>query len=440
MCNNVYMHVSFIGNSMEAQNKSKITVFKALISFIASVIIYLAFYVLSVLVTIIDWIVQRLISPSKGFVKRGRVLLRCKISILHPVSSNDFLCLFTSRVVPDYVLKPRVSLYCVTHKEAVFIETERNCNIYNSDENPFLYVAQFCRARYVIKMPLETFHTLADKIGDPSLPVILVSSTGRCGSTMLCQVFESVPGTLVMSEPDAISNISLQTNAELESQRELTSTIRVLCKPHPGIERYVIKTRSTSTALMMDITKLFPTFRQIFMYRNCLETVLSFMAMFTSVPYTILLRTCIDSETISAITPFFRTKLRDMLLPNVKNAENVAVDTNFTGLFIHVWSNYIRLARDAISENPDILPVKYEDLKANPVDMCRTIVKTLDIDPDSINESLPVFTRDSQRGSVFSCNKVKTKRQKNISDTDSVAADAILSRYGLPPLGTEFRL
>ena len=403
---------------METQKISGIAVVKAIFSFATSALIYTVFYCFSSLIAVFNGAVKRIIfrnsSTSVTCVQKERVLMRSKLSMMHPVSPNDFLCLYTSRMDPDYVLRPNVSLYCVTKHEAIFIETERDCNIYSSDENPFLYVAQFCLAKYVIRMSIESFQGLAEKIGDPSLPVIWVSNTGRCGSTMLCQVFESAPGTIVMSEPDVISNISLQTNdglGVLELVNVLRSAIRVLCKPKPGAERFVVKTRSASTALMMDITKLFPYVKQIFMYRNCFETLLSFMAMSASMPYTIILRTCIDNETISSVLTFFRRNLRSLLLPNVKNSEDVPLNTNILGLFTHVWSNYILLAREAMSQNSDILPVKYEDLNENQTEFCKMIFKKLNIDPTNINESLPIFTKDSQRGSELSQSQLSQNKQ-----------------------------
>ena len=36
---------------------------------------------------------------------------------------SDFLCLFNSRVKPDSVLRPNVSLCALTDKEAIFVET-----------------------------------------------------------------------------------------------------------------------------------------------------------------------------------------------------------------------------------------------------------------------------------------------------------------------------
>ena len=54
-------------------------------------------------------------------------------------------------------------------------------------------MAQFLFANYVIKMSITEFIALAERIGEPHIPVICVSNTGRCGGTMLCQMFESVP-------------------------------------------------------------------------------------------------------------------------------------------------------------------------------------------------------------------------------------------------------
>ena len=44
---------------------------------------------------------------------------------------------------------------------------------------------------------------LAETIGDPKVQVILISTTCRCGGTMLTHVFESVPRTLAINQPDA---------------------------------------------------------------------------------------------------------------------------------------------------------------------------------------------------------------------------------------------
>ena len=52
-------------------------------------------------------------------------------------------------------------------------------------------------------MSINKFVCLAETIGDPKVQVILISTACRCGGTMLTHVFESVPRTLAINQPDA---------------------------------------------------------------------------------------------------------------------------------------------------------------------------------------------------------------------------------------------
>ena len=86
---------------------------------------------------------------------------------------------------------------------------------------------------------------------------------------MLCKVFESVPGTLVINEPDPPMNLChLQKEGKLNDTQYdalLTSIIRILSKSHEGINRVCIKPRAQCTVIMKDMTRLQPHIRQIFM-------------------------------------------------------------------------------------------------------------------------------------------------------------------------------
>ena len=75
-------------------------------------------------------------------VLKGRILWKWKHFEMD-TSPSDFLCLFNSRVRPDSVLRPNVSLYALTDKEAIFVETAKNINIYNSKVHPFFFVSQY---------------------------------------------------------------------------------------------------------------------------------------------------------------------------------------------------------------------------------------------------------------------------------------------------------
>ena len=62
-------------------------------------------------------------------------------------------------------------------------------HLWHSEYSAHISFAQtdFCRRLFVV--PLTTFHRLATTIGDPQCELIFLFNTGRCGSTLLTQVF-----------------------------------------------------------------------------------------------------------------------------------------------------------------------------------------------------------------------------------------------------------
>ena len=378
-----------------------------------------------------------------NYAKRGRIVWKKRLSFLHNSIPRDFLCLNFTSVEPEYVLRPNVSLYSVTEKEAIFVETPAEVNIYSSDAFPFFFAAQFIHSTNVIKMPIACFHSLAEEVGDPSVPVVWLSNTGRCGSTMMSQVFESVEGTLVMAESDALQNVFylLQySDISVEDyNRMIKSTTRLLCKPRLGTERIFIKLRSSCTALMADISILFPDIKQMFMYRNCLDTVSSFANALTSLPYGLVLRSCSDNEILSTILPIFRKMLRFQIGTKRKKAQEVPLNVNTIGILTYLWAEQIKVAKDAITLNQNILPVRYEDIVSKPMETIRLIFENTGVDLKHLSEAVSSLSKDSQRGTVLSRSRIRSQG-RNIALADRIKADAILTIYNLPLMGKELIL
>ena len=373
----------------------------------------------------------------------GRILWKQKLSNFHNAIPRDFLCVNFTSVQPEYVLRPNVSLYSVTEKEAIFVETPTDVNIYSSDAFPFFYVGQFIYSTKVIKITIECFHSLAEEVGNPAVHVVWLSNTGRCGSTMVNQVFESVEGTLVMAEPDALQNVFylLQySDISVEGyNRMLMSTVRLLCKPRPGTERIFITLRSSCTALMADISMLFPDIKQMFMYRNCLDTVSSFANALASFPYGLVLRSCSNNEILSTVLPVFRQMLRFHIGTKRKGAQEVPLNVNPIGILTYLWAEQIKVAQDAISRNQNILPVRYEDIVSKPVETIRLIFENKGIDLKYLSKAVSSLSKDSQRETVLSRSRIGNQG-RNIALADRIKADAILASYNLPLMGKELVL
>ena len=412
---------------------------------IVTTVIYISFIVLHRLCCVINYFLNTLTeNTSENNAQLGRILWRRKISIYHTSSPMDFLCVFSSRVKKEYVLRQNVTLYCITKKVAIFVETGENVKIYSSDENPFLYLAQYTRGINVIKMSIHTFHTLADSIGDPIIPVIWLSNIGRCGSTMLCQVFEKVPGTVVLSEPDAPLNLCEMQSLNQVSDKEYNSisrsTVRILCKPYPAAERIIIKTRSQCASMMMSLSELFSErVQQIFMYRDSLSTIASYGPSMGATPYDFLICACADNEMISSIVLFFRKQFRLGIQSKLNTMPDIPLTKTFEQM-VHMWANFMILARHAISCDPHILPLRYEDIVSHPRGTITDVFRTLKLDLKHMDTALTALDRDSQRGQAISGTLLKRDPRRQISEANRVIADSILLGYNLPPMGETFTL
>ena len=415
-----------------------------------SVVIYATFRLLYSAVAICNAILRRTIFKGHQEMEAclfGRILWKRKFHEFEIHSERDFICIYSSSVSPEYIFKPNVSLYSLSKHEAVFVETEEDIDIYSSDESPFFIFAQFNRCKSVIKIPISCFHALADKVGGPSLPVIWVSQTGRCGSTILCQVLEHIPGTLVIAEPDPPAIIEsmhrVQVISEEERDKLLISTIKLLCKPRAGTKRICIKTRGYCVSLVEPISKLFPEFRQILMYRNCKETVASYIAFLNYNPLIQVSKMLMDSDWLTFARRSIKKSAEIDFIRKTKESEAIAADTNVTsavGLFTYMWANYMFVLRDAMRHDETIFAVKYEDFLADRVEAFRDVFEKLGLDLNNLNTALTVFEKDSQRGTVVSRSRVGHSSYYVISDKEKIEADVILSCYKLPRMGDDFRI
>ena len=411
--------------------------------------IYLVFRFCRLCVDVLDIIIRKIIvvtlQSGGNNAQYGRILWRMKMFEMDEPSSKDFLCLFTSRVKPDYVLRSNVSLYALSDTEAIFVETPENLEIYSSNIHSFSFVGQFLYARSIIKIPVKEFVALADRIGDPAVPVIWISNTGRCGGTMLCQMFESMPGTLMIHEPHAVWNLChlAESSAFNGPQYDavLKSTIRILCKPRHGIKSICIKPDPLCTFMMNDITRLMPNIRQLFMYRNSLNTIRSWVSTQQSEPFLVVMTSCANSDWFSTIFPLFRHLQRYYFISKLKDGGKMqpAADANTACVFTYLWAYSMLIARDAIARNPTILSVKYENIVARPKQVLKELFIKLGIDAIHLEKAVTSMERDSQRNSVLSRDKLDSNKDI-IFTKDKIRIDSILSKFNLPLIGEDFWL
>ena len=78
-------------------------------------------------------------------------------------------------------------------------------------------MVQFMHDKRVLSVPLEVFCEISEQLGKPRSKMIFLSNTGRCGSTMLSQVFEA-SHCVSLCEPDFGQNYKMYTQLPLQTK------------------------------------------------------------------------------------------------------------------------------------------------------------------------------------------------------------------------------
>jgi len=126
------------------------------------------------------------------------------------VSDEDFLRLLQSSSVTFHTFKTQLTSDSaeehdtqgiITH--ALFFQCEEATDLFDIERYPFFHTAQkdmFVRA---FAVPLEAFLRLSARLPDKVRPgkLLLLPSTGRCGSTLLGHLVNLHPDIVCISEP-----------------------------------------------------------------------------------------------------------------------------------------------------------------------------------------------------------------------------------------------
>lgn len=358
---------------------------------------------------------------------------------------TDFILTHKFFKHPNYVLKPNISLYCITKGEAFFVEVSEDVNLYKQFDSKSFYLKQFEKAHSVISMPLASFHKIAQDIGRPKVPIIWMSSTGSCGATLLSRVFGQLPGMAVICDPDALTSLAFLKKSNRfgkgEYEQLLPSALRLLCKQDDRAGMFFLKTRPCSTCQMEDVYKCFPQIYQLYIYRNSFKTVTSHLNIFAREPISIVGRYIIDSKVLSTILPCFRRSLYYNFCYVLDRADPSEKEQNITsvGIFATSWAANVVQCLDHVDAGVPIIAIMFEEMMKNPRKIISTLFDVLELRQEYISNAMEGFRVDRCNNNVTSdLNLRETKR--TISHQARVEADAIFKKYGLPKLGERFEI
>jgi hypothetical protein len=253
----------------------------------------------------------------------------------------------------------------------------------------------------VVVVPLEELHRVARDVPFDEAAVVLLQSTGRCGSTLLSKVFAALPGVASWSEPDAFTQLAGVRPHDGSRDREIgercESCLRVLCRPLGGVpaRRHVVKFRSQAMELSDLLFERLPRARTFFMYRDAI-------AWIDSVFRSLLRGSDLDDEQRRRRSETGFGRYHRLIGEHARPDRALSPAATWTLGWVSGVEKYLDLS----GRDPAAFAVRYEALRRDPEAVVRAVLEELDLCPDDFEPVREVLERDSQAGTSVARSEV----------------------------------
>lgn len=316
---------------------------------------------------------------------------------------NDFLLGKSSEVSAEEILEnPYISLYTLDFEsgQGVFVETSPDANL---EMAPFYYSVQYDKAVRVLTASFETMIELAKTVDFDAKKLIVIHSVGRAGSTLASQIFAQLPGVVNISEPDALTFLTIgrafQPDNEAGLLALLDATVRLLCK-NKADTAWVIKGRSFVAELGAWLHKLYPQAKTLFLYRDAETWLRSILRAFLD-----------GTERGTAAFATFETGVRAMAMTVTPLVAQVAPDTHLSiaDICSLMWLSVMECSLDMLETGMEILPIQYKYWRSHPRETAVSMLAHCNCLPDDLTAVYATLTKDSQADSMLSQDAVQKK-------------------------------
>lgn len=372
---------------------------------------------------------------------RMKILWRGRMFPLMPPTNRTFLLVHKSYQHPRCIRDDdNISLMFIDEKRMLFCVSRQN--VYDSQLGPFVFSSQYENVEEVISVPIKFLHRLGDFLGEPKANIILLSNTGRCGSTILTQMMEACPNTISMSEADFMTDIDQlvikSQEHDLPSElkdfgKVLNSAVKIQCKDFKQrkVENIILKPRSQSILLAKTMNDACPQVKHVYMWRSFMPFFKSILSMGDSMP---------DFMFKFVVKPMFSDRLRyGILLEELKNPElqlkieNVLRKAGKFEIFALMsalqFLSYLKQRRFV-----NFHVVKYDDLIANPESEFRQLANFCDLNIKNMEHNLQAMQQDSQAKNEALSRKTLSKFKRSLKDEEVKSLRHIFSQMNVPQI------
>lgn len=292
--------------------------------------------------------------------------------------------------------------YCLDHqnRRMIFAETPPEIEL---SVRPFYYQAQYEAAARLIAIPYDRVHEIAARArsADP----VFIFSVGRCGSTLMSKVWGRLDDTYSLSEPDVFTAINyLHGEGRLtdnEAIQLLASTVRLLNRPPLPRERLVIKFRAQCIGIAELLYRQHPDASFIFMYRNAIDCVDSYVRVFGAVP--------LPEHVFGRAFPYAQSQ------PEIYQR------LRRLGQPMLVWLVCVHTYLELRERGLPFVAIRYEELVRKPSDSVARLFAHCGISDALTERVCAAFTEDAQAGTPLARN-VDGKRTLTADECEFIRA------------------
>ena len=217
------------------------------------------------------------------------------------------------------------------------------------------------------------------------------------------KLFETVPNTRVMSEPNSFLytwNLYLRGEVSLaEYEKILDSTFKIQCKKEDNINRIIIKVPMCATSTLSYLKSTYPKIQLLFITRHPLASFRSYDKLWTILPVSGALGFLLDvnkfrskNYPIPVNDLTWWQRYREALEEGMTLDQQIAITRVF---FFNYW-----MVMDAYLQNKSSYDynIFYEDLVQKPSEIIEEVFSKLDIPKQYLAEALKAMKGDSQKG------------------------------------------
>lgn len=307
---------------------------------------------------------------------------------------GDFTYQVSEAIDPQIVIdNPHTSLYCLDDEQrrAIFVELPPEVDLAQAS---FFYQTQFEQAQRLIAVPYEMLPQLAHQARPTLDKLILIYSTGRCGSTLLSQIFNEVDGVTSYSEPDVFSQIIHLRRPDPERVELLRNCTRLIFKAGAvnNSRHQVLKFRNQCVEIIGLFYEAFPQAKNLFLYRNTIAWAASFYRLITRgnqadepMP---------THEAINWLERHLGRPISPATLGVTLTAEHLFLVEELALLWLILLDRVLRFQQQGIP----ILTLRYEELNQRRLETVSKLFDYCDLPPAAAARALTAFARDSQEG------------------------------------------